>query len=132
MPVRLTGYMREARDIAAKIEVVQALLTRKLGLKRARLEKMLGRAGRQLPKRVQAKARALAEAQRLAEHPKLARQIDGEAVTRDFADVTGYLEAIDVADLRRGRMLGMAGSVVFNLLLVAAAFVLWLWWRGYV
>ncbi|MDF3415649.1 hypothetical protein HKX54_14345 [Sulfitobacter sp. M57] len=124
--------MREARDIAAKIEVVQALLTRKLGLKRARLEKMLGRAGRQLPKRVQAKARALAEAQRLAEHPKLARQIDGEAVTRDFADVTGYLEAIDVADLRRGRMLGMAGSVVFNLLLVAAAFVLWLWWRGYV
>jgi hypothetical protein len=124
--------MMDAKDIARKVEAVQELLTLKFGIKRAPLEKMLARAGRRIPKRMQAKIKVLIEAQRLAGHPKLARQMDGEVVVRAYDDVTAHLKSIDVADRRKGRILGLAGIVVFNLLFVIVAFVVWMWWRGYV
>jgi hypothetical protein len=42
------------------------------------------------------------------------------------------LQSIDVDDQRRGRILGWVSTIAFDLILIAAAFVLWLWWRGYV
>lgn len=124
--------MMDAKDIARKVEAVQDLLTQKYGIKRAPLEKMLGRAGRRIPKKIQLKTRTLIEAQRLAGHPKLARQMDGAVVAQAHAEVAAHLKAINVSDRRKGRILVLAGVVVFNLLLVVATFIVWLWWRGYV
>ncbi len=124
--------MMDAKDIASKVEAIQELLTLKFGVKRQGLEVMLAKAGRRLPRRVQIKARVLVEAQALAGHPKLARQMDKTAVSRAFEDVKAHLKAIDVADRKKGRVLSLAGAIAFNLLVVLVAFVVWLWWRGYV
>lgn len=122
----------DTKDIARKVETVQELLTLKFGIKRQPLAKMLARAGRRLPKRMQGKVGTLINAEHLVGHPRLARQMDNAAVARAYEDVTTHLKKIDVADRRLGKMLGLAGVVAFNLLLVVAGFVLWMWWRGYV
>ena len=124
--------MIDAKDIARKVDTVQELLSVKFGIKRAPLEKMLARAGRRIPKRMQARTRTLIKAQHLAGHPKLAHQIDGQQIAQAYADVTAHLKSIDVADRRKSRILGLAGVVVFNLLFVIVAFVVWMWWRGYI
>lgn len=124
--------MMDAKDIAGKVAAVQELLTLKFGIKHARLEKMLARAGRRLPKRVQTQIRTLIAAEQQAGHPKLSRLVDETAVRQAHDAVMAHLREIDVADRRKGKLLGLAGAVVFNLLLVVVAFVGWLWWRGYV
>ena len=123
--------MMDAKDIAQKVEGVQELLTLKFGIKRQPLDKMLKRAGRRVPKRMQAKAQVLIDAEHLAGHPKLARQMDAAAVGRAFEDLNTHLKSIDVSERRKGRVLGLAGILVFNLLFVITAFILWMWWRGY-
>lgn len=124
--------MTQAKDIDRQVTQVQDLLTQTFGVKRMPLAKMIGRVGRRLPKRMRARAMLLSDAERLAGHPKLARQIDHRHLAQAHADLVAHLKEIDVADQRKGRLLGIAGVIVFNLLLIAAAFVYWLWWRGYV
>lgn len=124
--------MKEPNAISNQIEAVQDLLNAKFGVRKRALPRMLGRVGRRLPRRMHARAQVLIDAQKLAGHPKLARQMDQSVVTRAYEDLRAHLEAIDVADRRKGLMLGLAGSLAFNLLVVAGAFVAWLWWAGYV
>ena len=124
--------MTKAKDIDRQVAQVQDLLTEIFGVKRMPLAKMVSRVGRRLPKRMRARARVLSDAERLAGHPKLARQVDQHQLAQAHADLVAHLRQIDVADQRKGRILGIAGVIVFNLLLIAAAFVYWLWWRGYV
>ncbi|MGJ8627705.1 MAG: hypothetical protein ACSHXB_12165 [Sulfitobacter sp.] len=124
--------MLEHKDIAAKSLVIRQQLEAKLAVKSRDLPQALRRAGRRLPRQVRAQAAILAAAEKQAGHPKLARQLDGGVVQEAYAKVTAHLRAIDVADARKGRILGLAGVIAFNLLLVMVAFFLWLWWRGYV
>lgn len=124
--------MLEHKDIAAKSLAIRQQLETKLAVKSRDLPQALRRAGRRLPRQVRAQAAILVAAEKQAGHPKLARQLDGGAVQEAYAKVTAHLRAIDVADARKGRILGLAGVIAFNLLLVMVAFVLWLWWRGYV
>jgi hypothetical protein len=124
--------MRDVNDIEAKVAALQDLLNQKFGMRKRPLPKMLQRTGRRLPKRLHVRAQVLLDAQERARHPKLARQVDMPAVGRAFDEVRSHLSAIDVADRRKGVALGIAGHVAFNVLAVAVAFVVWLWWRGYV
>ncbi len=128
----LDGAMMDTKDITHKVETVQDLLTAKFGIKRRPLAQMMMKAGRRLPGRLHKRARVLSDAQALGGHPKLARQMDMAAVDQAYEDCVAHLTAIDVADRRKGRVLGIAGAIVFNLLIVLVGFVLWLWWRGYV
>ncbi|MGJ5618335.1 hypothetical protein [Sulfitobacter sp. MF3-043] len=122
----------EHKDIAAKSLAIRQQLEAKLGVKSRDLSQALRRAGRRLPHGVRAQGAVLAEAEKRAGHPKLTRQLDSAAVRDAYDRMAAHLRAIDVADARKGRILGMAGVIAFNLLLIIAAFVMWLWWRGYV
>ena len=122
--------MTHAKDIDRKVGQVQDLLTEKFGVKRLPLAKMVRRVGRGLPRRMQARAGVLSDAERLAGHPKLARQIDQQRLSQAHAELVAHLREIDVADRRKGHLLGIAGVIVFNLLVIAVVFVTWLWWRG--
>ena len=124
--------MGEAHDIAMKSEALRRLLGEKFGVRGSTLTRALARAGRRLPRRLHVKAALLIEAERLAAHPKLARQVDMATVERGYEEVVAHLKAIDVSDRRKGMVLGIAGAVAFNMLLLVGAFVLWLGWRGYV
>ncbi len=124
--------MLEPKDIAAKSLAIRQQLEAKLGVKSRNLSQALRRAGRRLPRAVRAQGAILAEAEHRAGHPKIARQSDSAKVQAAYSEITAHLRSIDVTDARKGRVLGLAGLIVFNFLLVVAAFITWMWWRGYV
>ena len=52
-------------------------------------------------------------------------------MARAKEDALAWLATIDRAEIRRGALLGLAGVIVLNLLLVVAAFIAWIVWAGY-
>lgn len=107
-----------------------ALLAEKLSLRRGSLADRLRRAGRRLPARIRAQAQIVAEAEALSLHPKLARRIDRQGVSRAFAEVRDHLAGIDAGYLRREALLGMLAGLAFNMLLFTALVLVVLRWRG--
>ena len=58
------------------------------------------------------------------------RQIDAAALQQAETRVLDYLQNIDRADHRKGRMLALAAILAFNILVIITGFVLWMWWTG--
>lgn len=124
--------MKDRTDIAGKAADLQQQLQAKLGVKGRSLEHALNRAGHRLPRSARARGQQIVAAQKLAGNPKLSRRVDGAAFNAAYDGLSAHLGAIDVADRRKGTLLSLAGSIVFNLLVVGVGFLVWLWWRGYV
>jgi hypothetical protein len=124
--------MMDARDMAACNAALVKLLAEKHDVKAHDLGKALRQTGRRLPKRLRAQAAVLVEAERMAWVPKLARRVDLRAVDGAEKALTAHLRAIDVKERRFGFVLGLAGIIAAQVLFVVAAFVVWLWWRGYI
>lgn len=104
----------------------------KLGAGGKTLKAALRTHGRHLPKRVRAHIRALADAERFADHPKLRLTLDAAALGKAAATAQDHLRKIDKADRRKGWWLGVLGGLVFNLLLLFAICICVLVWLGYV
>lgn len=119
---------KSAGEMAAALSL---LLHQKLGVKGGGLEAKLARAGRRLPRRIRRQVQDIVEAEKREAHPKLARQIDAAALRRAFAAATKHLEAIDLAEQRRGLLLSVLGSVAIAVLAVFAGLTAFLVWRGY-
>ncbi|MDG1129067.1 MAG: hypothetical protein P8N68_08185 [Paracoccaceae bacterium] len=119
-------------DISHMAQELCTLFDEKLSLRRGTLQTRLNRAGRRLPARIRAQAQLVAEAETLADHPKLALRIDHVRVARAHAEVRAHLRSIDPADRRRGAILGLLGGLAFNLLLLAGLTLAFLRWRGFV
>ena len=124
--------MTDRLDIAGKAADLQQQLHAKLGVKGRSLEHALSRAGHRLPRGARARGMEIVAAQKLASNPKLARRLDAPALKAAYDGLSAHLGAIDVADRRKGKLLSLAGSIAFNLLVVIVGFLVWLWWRGYV
>ena len=124
--------MKDRLDIAGKAADLQRQLHAKLGVKGRSLEHALSRAGHRLPRGARARGMEIVAAQKLASNPKLARRLDAPALKAAYDGLSAHLGAIDVADRRKGKLLSLAGSIAFNLLVVIVGFLVWLWWRGYV
>ena len=120
------------KDMAAKSRKLRGLLQEKLDVQGHDLRQSFGRAGRRLPRALRKRAEALMRAETLARNPRTARQVDAEALERDFEALRAYLVALDVGEMRKARLLSVAAAVAANLIVVAVLFVVWLWWRGYV
>ena len=41
-----------------------------------------------------------------------------------------FLDAINVQERRKTRVLRWFGGMAFNLILITTSFVIWLWWSG--
>ncbi|MEP3674812.1 hypothetical protein [Sulfitobacter sp.] len=120
------------KDMAEKSRKLRGLMQEKLDVRGRDLRQSLRRAGRRLPRRVRKSGAALRRAELMAHNPKTARQVDAVQVDRDYAVLRDHLLQINVGERRKARLLGLAGAVVANLILVAVLFVIWLWWRGFV
>ena len=96
------------------------------------LEKALSRAARLLPKWAHREGTYLVHAQQFTGHPKLRLMIDDAKVTKAHAILIEHLKTIDPSERRKTKVLGVSGSISFNVLLVVGAFVASLVWRGYV
>ncbi len=124
--------MIDAREFVLRDRALARVFEAQMGVKSRSLRQALRRAGRRLPRHLRKQGGVILQAQQLAGNPKLARQINMREVDQAYAAITNHLEAINVADERKGRWLNLAGIVAANFLIVVAAFVLWLWWFDYV
>ena len=124
--------MIEPRDFSARAEALRPLFKDKLGVKAPDLNLAFRRAARELPRGLRADGRLLSRTEAVIGNPRVARQLEAAPVWAAFDRVQSHLRKVDVAYRRRGKILDIAATVAFNLLIVSAAFVLFLGWRGYV
>jgi hypothetical protein len=124
--------MTDYRDIPMKAEAVRALMHERLGVRGRDLAQTAKRGGRLLPRRLRREVAVLVAADRAARSPKTAKQIDRQAVLRAYDLVTLHLRGINVTAQRRERLMRVLAGIAFQVLLIVAAFVVYLWWRGYV
>ena len=117
-------------DIIAKTEELRLALRAKLGVRGRDFAQAVDRAGRLLPNKLRKQAAVIVKAQGLGGHPKLMRMVDMTAVGKAHLDISTFLDAIDLKDRRRTRMLRWGGGIAFNLIVVVACFVIWLVWSG--
>ena len=113
------------------ISGLQTQMERELKLKGA-FPDQARRAKRHLPRSMQKRLDALVSAQELMEHPRLARTLDAVSLLRDARRISAYLTDLDLADRRKGRLLDIAATVGFAVLVVIALLVFVLRWRGFI
>lgn len=121
--------MTEAELATHSTRLIDAIRTAH-GVSGRSLAKSVKRAGRLLPGHVRRACQTIVDAEALTAHPKLSRCIDVGAIKAAEKAVLDHLATIDAKDRRKGKLLGLAGAIVFNLLLIVTAFVVWLVWSG--
>lgn len=118
-----------AQSIIDDIQDVRALLKERESAS-GDLAGALKKARRRLPRRIFRQGMLLAEALPLLEHPKLQFTVDEPRLRGAAREVKAHLEAIDLADRRKGRVLDILASIAFALIIVFALTVAVLRWRG--
>ncbi|WP_171128673.1 MULTISPECIES: hypothetical protein [unclassified Ruegeria] len=122
--------MPQNTDVQSQIAETIELLRGKLGVRDKTLAASVKRAKRRLPRRVYKEAMVLAQAEPLADHPKLRLVLDTKRLARAADEVQSHLRAIDLADRRWGWFLGLLGSLSFNLIALTVLALIVLYWRG--
>jgi len=122
----------EPAEIQALAERVFALLESKLGARGGTLQKRLGYVRRKLPSRIRRAGDLLVEAQNMSQNPNLAMRLEQDRLTRATVEMERYLNQIDVAAERSKRRYNKLAGMAGRLLLITAATVSLLVWRGYV
>lgn len=117
-------------EMEARATRLEQLLADKFGARKGSLERRLRKAGRRLPRATRRDVAQVAEARQLTRHPKLMRMVDARRTERAFRLAEQALTEVDVADRRKGALLGMLGALVFNLMLVVALWVAVVQGRG--
>ncbi len=107
------------------------MLHERIGVGGRDLETALRRAGRLLPRHVRREAALVAEAERLAGNPRLARRIDLRRLERAYRESMAFLESQNPATRRIGLALSALGGAALGLIAAAGLVVTVLVWRGY-
>lgn len=123
--------METQDSINARATRLQSGLEGAFGVRARTLDKALRRTGRRLPRRLQQEARKIVKAQGVGGHPKLLRRVDSAELDRASERVLEFLDAIDRADARKGRLIALGAALAFNVLLVGGGFVAWMVWAGH-
>lgn len=109
---------------------VAILLEQRLRVGGTGLAAKVRKGGRRLPKKVRVAAEALVQATEMVKSPKLMNRIDDELVAEAYDICLRHLNGIDVADRRKGVVVGIAASIAFSLLAVLVLMLVVVWWRG--
>lgn len=107
---------------------VAALMAERLGVRGTGLSEKLARGGRRLPRPVRRAAEALAEAEQMAQTPKLLLLVDEARVALSYDTCVRHLSGVGG---RAAAVTGALGRIVVSLALGAAAIAGVLAWRGY-
>lgn len=114
-------------------EVASLMASRFGGLKRghqAELAHMLRKRGGALPRRLRREALFLAQADRMAGQPKLARQVDQARLEHAHRALSGYLRPLGQRARLQGGVVGWASGLLLGLMVLAAAVIWVMTWRG--
>ncbi|MBQ2260607.1 MAG: hypothetical protein II336_04495 [Loktanella sp.] len=108
-----------ASDIHIKVEKIRALLDQRLGVRARTFEAQVRKARRLLPRGLRRELVYFAQAQALADNPKLQRMIDRARLEAAYTNAVYFLERADIGQRRRTAALGVAASIAFGLLITA-------------
>ncbi len=122
--------MQVEPDLHAIEQKALAALRKQLGVKARDLPRGMKRAGRRLPRDAHRAAEVISTAKTQLAHPKLARMVDGQAVTAAEVDLHAHLSKIDPKERRKDAILSMLGAQAFNVLGVIALVIALMAWRG--
>ncbi|PWJ22507.1 hypothetical protein [Jannaschia seohaensis] len=117
------------RDVAARIDAVEAALGERLHLSGSLEAKLAGARGR-LPRAALAQARELSTARAMLANPATARNLDAGRVVETCAMLERHLAAIPEGKYRRRARSGLIGLVALRLLIVFGLVLAVLAWRG--
>jgi hypothetical protein len=109
---------------------VYELLGEKLSVSGATLEARVRKAGRQLPRDVRRAAQDLITAERMADDPRLTLQLDPAHVSGAHGQVVRYLERLNPVATRSKSRYSIAAGIAFKVILIVAAAIAVLNWRG--
>ncbi len=123
--------MLDPAQFEQEVAALSAQLRAKLSVRGKSLSTRLARAGRRLPAPVQQAGAVITQAQPWVHHPKMWRLVSGAEVEAAFAKIRAHLGTIDPVERRKGALLGLAADLVFKLLVIAAALIGVLVWRGF-
>lgn len=122
--------METEDSIAKRSTRVRSALEGAFGVRAKTLSRALRKTGRRLPRRLHKDAGLIVAAEALGGHPRLLRQVDGKALAAAEERVVVWLDGVDRADARRGYWIGIGAAIGFNVLVVVAVVVTWMWWTG--
>jgi hypothetical protein len=123
--------MSEQISLEQMIAGIVAQLREKLGVRGKTLDLTVTNARHRLPRRIYRQALILVQAEPLAGHPKLRLTLNQPTLVSAAQEVSAHLEAIDLADQRKGWWLGLLGGLSFNLILAGVLLTVFLVWRGF-
>ncbi len=118
-------------DVAKTSDDLAVLMSEQLRVRGTGLADVAAKAGRKLPKHLQAEVGVILEAQHMAEHPKLARLVDEKRVIRSDRRVRKFLSRQDPARERMGEILDRLAAIGFVIFSVALILFFVLLSRGY-
>ncbi|GGE15458.1 hypothetical protein SAMN05421774_104281 [Gemmobacter megaterium] len=110
---------------------VAMLMEQRLKVGGADLSAKLKRGGRKLPRKIRREAEYLAGVAELAQHPRVQMMLDDARTAQAYDACVRYLNPLGAGDRLAGRLLGIAGSIAFALLVVGGGLIGVLVWRGY-
>lgn len=100
-------------------EELAETMARQLRLRGGRLADVTSRAGRKLPRHLHEEARAIIEAEMLAEHPKLAHRVDPRRLRKAERKLRQFLDKQNPGAERRAEILDRLAAVVFIVFAIA-------------
>lgn len=118
-------------DLETRADKLAELLEARLDAGGTGLEAKLNRAGRRLPGHLRRELGYVVEAMRMAENPRLARQIDWARIDKACAAAKHHLRHVDPWERRKGIAINWLAGNAFNLLIVAGLTAAVIAWRGF-
>ena len=100
-------------DVSELAEELAETMARQLRLRGGRLADVTSRAGRKLPRHLQAEAQAIIEAEALAEHPKLTHRVDPKRLKKADRKLRQFLDKQNPKAERRAEFLDRLAAIVF-------------------
>ncbi|MFN3662845.1 hypothetical protein [Yoonia sp.] len=108
-----------ASDIHNMVEEIRALLEQRLGVRARTFEAQVRKARRYLPRALRRELIYFAQAQALADNPKLQRMINRPRLEAAHRKAAYFLKRVDITQRHRIGALGIAASIAFGLLVTA-------------
>jgi hypothetical protein len=131
LSITKNAAMKDQQRFTKNLNALNSGLSSKLKLgKRRTATDNLRKARHRLPRHLRREADKILRVEESLSHPKLARLANTASVKGSFKTISTHLKAIDPAEERKSARLGMAGSIVFNVLVVVVLFLIVLAWQG--
>ena len=128
----MTQDIDHEQEFDRRLGEAEEALRKAYGGKPGTFAAALKRAGRRLPRRARTAGQEVLAAQQLAGHPKLRQQLDWAKVNKAIDRIMAAAGSVDRAEQRKGRLIGVAASLAFNLILLFVLLVVFARWQGWV